>query len=127
MRKSLDEFLAKNQTLSVAKLKVIRKRFETAINRCENLWGEDAFKRYDSKAYRDQFMSALYDAQMIAAFELSESKFTALMSKKAALKKASIELFKDSKFVDSVRVSTNTPSKLVYRITKVKDMLAKIA
>ncbi len=127
MRRSLDAYAAKNQNLSKPKLSNAKKRFVSALDRCHVLWGDHAFKRYDSQAYRDQFMSAIYDAQMVAAAELSESRFQAIKKKRSALSHATLNLFKDEKFVDSVRVSTNSPSKVNYRITKVKDMLAKLA
>ena len=127
MRRSLDVYAAHNQNLSKIKITAAKDRFETALERCATLWGPNAFKRYDTTFYRDQFMSALYDAEMVAAAELNETKYQALKAKKPALSQATIELFKDPKFVDSVRVSTNSPSKVIYRIKKVKNMLAKIA
>lgn len=127
MRKSLDDYSAINQTPNKLKLTVIKNRFNEAIDRCKILWSETAFKRYEKGVYRDQFMSAMYDAQMVAASELSTAEFAAINAKKAALRQGSLALFKDPKFVDAVRVSTNSPSKVLYRINKVKDLLSKFA
>lgn len=127
MRRSLDSFAGWNQNLTKSKLTAAKTRFVSALQRCEALWGNNAFKRYDGEAYRDQFMSALYDAEMVAVAELSETKFQFLKTKKSALAQSTINLFKDQKFVDAVRVSTNSPSKVNYRINKVKDMLLEIA
>lgn len=127
MRRSLDGYLAKNQHPSKARLALERRRFNTALERCETLWGNNAFRRHEGTAYRDQFMSAMYDAQMIAAGELTEKFFQTIKSKKAAVAKSTLALFKDRKFVDSIRVSTNSPSKVNFRIQTMKDMLADIA
>lgn len=127
MRRSMDSFAAKNQNLTKPKLAAMKARFVSALGRCEALWGANAFKRYDTTTFRNQFMSALYDAEMTAVSELTEAKFIALKAKKTALNHATLGLFKDLKFVDAVRVSTNSPSKVSYRINKVKDMLNQVA
>ena len=123
MRGSLDAYAAKNQNPNKSKIASTRKKFESALSRCEAIWGKNAFKRYDVSYYREQFMSAVYDAEMVAVSELSEAKFQIILKKKIAVGRATIQLFKDPKFVDSVRVSTNSPSKVLYRIEKVKEML----
>ena len=127
MRRSLDSFAAKNQNSTPVKLANAKARFSLALERCEILWGLNAFRRYDVKGYRDQFISAVYDAEMVAASELTEPKFRLLKSKKVAVGQATLKLFKDDRFVDSVRVSTNSPSRVIYRISKVKEMLAEVA
>lgn len=127
MRKSLDIFAASNRDISKPKIAAAKKKFETALARCDSLWGKDAFKRHQGSAYRDQFMSAMFDAQMIATSELSETRYKTLSAKKAAVQKESLKLFKDEQFVDAIRVSTNSPSKVLYRVTKIKDVLNTIS
>jgi hypothetical protein len=127
MRRSLDAYAAQNKNLTKPKLAAVKKRFMNSINRCEALWGENAFKRFDTSTFREQFMSAVYDAEMIAAAELSEAKFQAIKKKRESLYQGTLNLFKDPVFVDAVRVSTNSPSKLNYRIKKVKEMLDLVA
>jgi hypothetical protein len=127
MRRSLDAYAATHQNDSSAKLMSAKTKFENALKRCKALWGETAFRRYDISSYRDQFMSAVYDAQMIAATELTSSRFNVLLTKKPAVAAGTINLFKkDPKFVDSVRVSTNSPSKVTYRISRMKEMLSSV-
>lgn len=126
MRHSLDAFAASNRNLSKQKIAAARKKFETAITRCEQLWGDDAFKRHQGAVYRDQFMSAMFDAQMIAASELSDARYNALSSKTVAVRKETLKLFKNDRFVDAIRVSTNTPNKVLYRIATMKDALKNI-
>ena len=127
MRYSLDAFAAENRKISKVKITASKSKFETALARCEHLWGPDAFKRHQAAAYRDQFMSAMFDAQMIAASELSETRYKALVKKTAAVRKETLKLFKDDRFIDAIRVSTNTPSKVRYRISTMKNSLKNIA
>lgn len=122
MRRSLDAFSAIHQNTSAAKRSAMKKQFEEALSRCKALWGIDAFRRYAAGSYRDQFMAAIYDAQMVAIGELSPADFAEIKKRKAEVLKATIKLFGDSKFEDAVRVSTNSPSKVLYRIGKVKAL-----
>lgn len=126
MRRSMDAYAARNQAIKKRSVQQARDLFTKTLGRCQILWGNDAFKRFDKAVYRDQFMSAVYDAQMVAASELSETRFKQIKSKSTALARETKKLFSDQKFVDAVRVSTNSPSKVLYRVTKVKEMLAKV-
>ena len=124
MRSSLDRYAHQNKDLNGSALRAQEVAFTTAIRRCEALWGADAFRRTERAVYRDQFMSALYDAQMIAVHELTEAKFKVIKSKKAALKRANLALLSEPKFVDAIRVSTNSPSRVLHRVSRTKEMLA---
>lgn len=126
MRQSLDTFAAANCGINKQKVVTAKKKFETALARCETLWGVDAFKRYQGSAYRDQFMSAMFDAQMISASELDDARYDELTHKVATVRKETLKLFTDERFVDAIRVSTNTPSKIRYRIAEVTNILKNV-
>ncbi|WP_411194911.1 DUF262 domain-containing protein [Raoultella planticola] len=126
MRQSLDTFAAANCGINKQKVVTAKMKFETALARCETLWGGDAFKRYQGSAYRDQFMSAMFDAQMISASELDDARYDELTHKVATVRKETLKLFTDERFVDAIRVSTNTPSKIRYRIAEVKNILKNV-
>ena len=127
MRLSLDMYASFYQKANKSKLSSMKSRFDTAISRCEDLWGVQAFRRFEKGVVRDQFMSAMYDAQMISASELTDAQFKKISKKKIELQKSFLVLFKDATFVDSIRVSTNSPSKVLYRVRKVKELLSKFA
>lgn len=127
MRRTLDEFMGINKGASRAKLMGFQSKFKTALSRCEKLWGTHAFRRYAQNDYRDQFLAAIFDAEMIAASELSQSQFEKILTAKASLAKSMKDLFSDDRFENAVRVSTNTPSKLVYRIQAVKNLLHSLS
>lgn len=127
MRRTLDEFMGSNKSASKLKLVSYRNKFTIALNRCESLWGLNAFRRYAQYDYRDQFLSAIFDAEMVAASELTETQYKRVLASKTSLTKSMKALFSDEAFENSVRVSTNTPSKVVYRIEAVKKLLHAIA
>lgn len=123
MRRTLDAFMELNKGATKAKLTSYRNKFTTALKRCEELWGSHAFRRYDQSGYRDQFLAAIFDAEMVAASELTNAQFLKLCSVKTKLEKPMKALFADKDFESAVRVSTNTPSKVTYRIKAVKALL----
>lgn len=125
-RRSMDEFMAKNKKPNPAALKALKSSFSTALSRCEKLWGDHAFRRYAANGYRDQFLAAMYDAEMIAVDGLSDKRFQAILSHKNKVISETKNLFKDQQFEESVRVSTNTPARLRYRIKMVIEMLQGI-
>lgn len=125
-RRSMDLFMAHNRSPSRSKLRAMAAQFEQALDRCKSLWGESAFRRYDiaSKTHRDQFLSALYDAQMIAVADLSDSNFRSIEKRGDGVRRATKKLFEHPQFDDAIRVSTNTPSRIKLRIEAVKSLLA---
>ena len=127
MRRTLDEFMGINKGASKSRILNFRNKFKTALGRCEKLWGNHAFRRYAQNDYRDQFLAAIFDAEMVAVSELTEAQFHSILSAKATLAKNMKTLFTDDKFENAVRVSTNTPSKLVYRIQAVKNLLNSLS
>ncbi len=125
-RRSMDAFMATHRGAKPAQLKLFKSDFLQTIARCKSLWGDTAFRRFANGTFRAQFLAALYDAQMIAAAELSVARVKHLESRTAAVVKATQKLFSDDAFEEAVRASTNTPSRVKYRIEKVKQMLADI-
>lgn len=125
-RRSMDDFMAKHRKTNKATLAAFRDRFKSALDRCQELWGDDTFKRYTANGFRDQFLAAIYDAQMIAVDSLSTAAFNKLRTKKAAVLNSTKALFADARFEEAVRASTNTPSRVRYRIEKVIEMLKAI-
>ena len=128
-RRSMDAYMDAHRRPSTRNLGAFRKLFSESLSRCHSLWGNRAFRRYDPKAgeFRDQFLSAVFDAQMIAASQLQTAQVTRLQKKKAAVIAATKELFKDATFDDAVRVSTNTPSRVKFRVEAMHTVLTDLA
>lgn len=123
MRRNMDDFMAKNRRMKQKGIKDLKSMFDCAISRCEALWGGSAFRRYTNNNFRDQFLASIYDAEMISIYELSDSEFETVMQSRTKVIAATKRLFQDNTFEEAVRVSTNTPSRVRYRIEKVGEML----
>lgn len=125
-RGAMDDFMAKHRKPTKTELLNLETAFNKALENCKVLWGEDAFRRYSAGGFRDQFLASIYDAQMIAVDLLSTAEIANVLKKKSALLQATKKLFSDKRFEESVRASTNTPSRVRYRIESVVNMLKAI-
>lgn len=126
-RRSMDGFMDRHKGLGADKCAKFGEQFKTALARVEKIWGDAAFKRYEAGISRNQFLAAVYDAQMVACSELSVSQFNSLLHKKVEVRRATEQLFLDKKFESSVRVATNNKSNVRYRVKSLQDALKEIA
>ena len=94
--------------------------FESAISAVERIWGSEAFMRPG----RNQSLAGMYDAQMLAVHAVGQECCRVAEIHAGSVREALVKRFEeDSKFEDSVRVATNTPEKLHYRVSVVMDIL----
>lgn len=127
MRRSMDNFMSVNLNLSAAKINLYCEKFSTALERCNELWGVDSFKRPTTNSNtRDQFLSGLYDAQMIAVTSLSTTTYQRVLKKVTEVRRETKALFRDARFDEAVRRSTNSPSRVKYRVEKMINLLEQI-
>lgn len=101
----------------------LRNLFNETLAAVEEVWGSQAFRTED----RDQSRAPLYDAEMIAvAYILQESKenIQLLREHQAEIIQATNERLRtDRAFSDSITRATNTPSKIIYRIDTISQIL----
>ncbi len=126
LSKSMDQFMLEHKDAQGAELAAIVEPFEQAITRSYSLWGENAFQRWDGQKWRQQALAGLYDAQMIAASLLTEEQAQALYAKQHVLVEATKDLFEQAEFEESVRLGTNTPSRIRYRIDQTYNLLLSL-
>lgn len=125
-RGAMDNFMSRHRKPSKSSMSDLEKLFNTALNNCQELWGVHAFRRYSTGVFRDQFLASIYDAQMIAVDQLNTRQLNNALSRKPAVLAATKNLFTDERFEESVRSSTNTPSRVRYRIEAMINMLKTI-
>ncbi len=125
-RRSMDDFMGRHRKPSSASLSAFKGVYRNTLSRCAELWGASAFKRYTASGFRDQFLAAIYDAEMIAVAGLSGAAFNRLKLRKSDVVRQTKGLFSDSRFEEAVRASTNTPSRVRYRIETIKEMLRAV-
>ena len=120
--------MEKHKELSKEEIDILRKKFNTTLNRVYALFGEDSFRRIDSNGkFLPYVNKAIYDFMMLS-FEKFDLKV--LLSKKAEilniLKECSNE---DKTFVQAITVGTSEPKKLEYRLSvwfkKMNEVMSK--
>ncbi|HIF20704.1 MAG TPA: DUF262 domain-containing protein [Gemmatimonadetes bacterium] len=126
-RRSLDGFMSSHYDDSQSQVDDIRNRFTTAINRAQKLWGNYAFKRPEGLGWRDQALAGAFDAEMVAAYQLSDSEFKTLADASDKVVDLTRQLYKDDEFETAVRQGTNTPSRVRLRIARLTKALKKMA
>lgn len=126
LTREMDEYMQKHQRIKASQVKVVKERFNSAIARCQHLWGNNAFKRPDGPGWRDQMLAGMYDAQMLSVSLIPEQTYEKAAVAKETVLKNTRDLFKDLDFEEAVRVGTNTPARIKYRVNKMRGMLQAI-
>lgn len=127
-RRSMDKFMEENRDPTTSQLRTMRRDFQQALARCEALWGDHAFKRFDGSGVRNQFLAGMYDAQMVAVDLLSSQQSALLAQKVTDVRKATRKLFEATgEFESWVRYGTNTKASVRNRVQAVKSMLVSLA
>jgi hypothetical protein len=125
LSEAMDEYMAAHRGEGSAALKNL---FLNALGTCEQIWGNHAFHKPTEAGWRDQLISPLYDAQMIAVSMLPKSATTKLVNHKKLVVTGTKKLFlEDAEFAKAVSQGTNTPSAVRTRVQKMHEMLKAIA
>ena len=124
--RSMDQFMLRNAEIRGEEAVNLVDLFASAISRVEQLWGNHAFQRWDGRQWRQQALAGLYDAQMIACDQISDRKFSELREAPEKLVSETKRLFDDRLFEEAVRLGTNTPSRMIYRVSQVVESLRNL-
>ena len=127
LSRSMDDFMLKNRDVHGTDLDRLIQPFQETIERTAQLWGSVAFQRWDGQRWRQQALAGLFDAEMIAGSLLSDGQIKAAAARRDDVIEATKDLFSDSNFEEAVRLGTNTPSRIKFRIDRTRDMLLSIA
>lgn len=124
LARSMDTFMEANRKLPANRLETLAAKFSRSLRASEQIWHDAAFKRPEGDGWRDQALAGMYDAQMVALAELGDTEVEALVRHAGLAKDAVRELFGDQRFEAAVRQGTNTPNRVKYRISRLRDALA---
>ncbi len=120
----MDKYMRDNRTASKAKLKDLRVKFQSCLDACEHIWGTKAFYKPQAGGWRGQFISPLFDAEMVAASLFTHTQISQIVKKRESVIRAFVKAFHDdSFFAKSISQSTNNPSSIKKRITTVADIM----
>lgn len=125
LSEAMDDYMSKHRSEASAAL---RSLFIGTLGACEQIWGNRAFHKPNAAGWRDQLISPLYDAQMIAVSMLPKNATNALINRKKLVINGTKKLFLDDlDFAKAVSQGTNTPSAVRTRVQKMLEMLKAIA
>jgi hypothetical protein len=123
LSKSMDQFMLDNRFIGETGAERLIAPFNLAIERAYHIWKEVVFQRWDGQKWRQQVLAGLYDAQMIAALRLTDEQYLAALNSSDTIIARTKSLFNDMEFEESVRLGTNTPSRIRYRIDRLFHVL----
>lgn len=126
LRGELDGYMVKNQHAKPAQIKVLHRTFLRALEGCQAIWKEHAFRRHTGTGWRSQFLAGMYDAEMLAVSELTDSQLAKAKSKSKLAIERTAALFDNADFDKSVRQGTNTPSFVRNRVNSTVAMLRSL-
>ncbi len=67
LTEEMDSFMRDNRKPTTSKLNELRNKFEFSLDACQKIFGNRAFYKPQGAGWRGQFISPLFDAEMVAA------------------------------------------------------------
>lgn len=126
MQTEMDHFMLRNLEASPAKLKSFETSFNVAIEACEEVWGNDAFKRPEGSTTRNQVLQGVYDVQMVGV-SLFEDRISDVIRQKNRIKNAfQKEFSSNSEFAEAMKQFTSNPGRLGYRINRMRELILSV-
>jgi len=122
-RWSMDQFMKKHHDADEETLPKHRGKFLRSIEACKNIWGAHAFKRPAGSGWRDQMLAGMYDAQMVAINECSDSAVQHAVQHRRRVITLTRKAFDDPDFDAAVRQATNTPARMKSRIDTMRGII----
>lgn len=124
--KEMDEFMKVNRKCSQDHVDTLKYDFERSITYCKNIFGDKVFNKPIKKGWRDQLISPLYDAQMVAVSMYNNDELDILSGKTPEALDCVVSLYESDEFIKAVSQATNTPSSIKSRIELMKSALDSI-
>ncbi len=127
MRISMDAYMKSHQNAEIDFVNKLRKKFRVAIETCEKIWGDNAFKRHANGQWRNLVLIGMYDAQMIGVSLLSDTERNQAINKKNKVIDLTIQILeKNIAFEASVRQFTSNPDRIQLRINTIERLIKTV-
>jgi len=125
LRRAMDRFMIENREVGPGRIDHLSTRFLRALNWCQYIWQDLAFRRFDGRQWRDQMIGGVYDAQMVAVDALNDKLLGKIAERPTRAVEAMADLFGDDAFDSAVRQSTNTSARVRLRVDAVIHLLSE--
>jgi len=123
----LNQFCDTHRNVGDVQLSSWKKAFEQSIDAISRIYGDLAFKVYDTDVkVKKTFNAALFDAQMVAFSRITSKDRNSLISRRAEVVDATTKLLADERFRDSVIAHTSDEGFVKYRINRFVDMIKSV-
>jgi len=124
---TMDMFMAANRGARGDTLIEFEYDFNRAIDGCQAIWGQHSFYKPNGQGWREQMISPLYDAQMVAVSRLTDPQLESAKTKSGEILNATRDLFAHNvEFVKSVTQATNNSFNVRCRIEELYFMMLQI-
>lgn len=128
LTEEMDTFMREHRAAPEATRQNLRAKFTTCLDACQQIWGPHAFYKPQGNGWREQFISPLFDAEMVATSLFSERELVHIVEDRTNVLEAFIASYRrDPQLEKSVSQSTNNPSSVRYRITAIETILRVFA
>lgn len=123
----MDKYMSIKRKSAEGELQDLYHKFNKAINTCEGIWAGHAFYKPANHGWREQFISPLFDAQMVAVSLLTDAQQKKAITKSAEIITATRKLFaNDQQFVKSITAATNNALNVKYRVSEMHKLLTQV-
>jgi hypothetical protein len=118
---AMDKFMFDTFRSSKQKIRSLKKKFRSAIEFCETVWGDDGFKKPGGNS---RVLQGFFDVQMVCSALLTEQQRTSAIKKPEKVRRA-LELLvqNDPDFIESATQFTSNPKSIKYRIQTFRDAI----
>lgn len=124
MDQAMDSYMSANYRMSAQELQEKEKEFNTAINFCEQVWGEDGFTKPDGSK---RVLQGFYDVQMICCSLLTSSEYHHALQNPNDVRQSLLNLLQnDPIFMESISQFTSNQKSVRYRIETFRNALRAI-
>jgi len=126
LSQEMDRYMQENRFPSSRALNDMAQRFEFSLNACEAIWGNKAFYKPQAGGWRSQFISPLYDAEMVAVLDFTDAQISSIRHNRTRFLNAFSRVFQDdTEFEKAVTRATNNPNSIRRRISTVRSLLSQ--
>jgi hypothetical protein len=124
MDKAMDDFMVKYLNAPLPYIDDLKRDFMRSLHFCEQIWGEDSFKRLDKSS---RVIQGMFDIQMVSVSLLNQAEYNRVINKPSEVRDSlSDEMNNNPEFLTAVTQFTSNANNVRYRILRFADILKSL-